>query len=88
MCHYSPEYLEKYPLDGQPVGYHFWPSWVRVRILYRDNYTCKGCAKRLPRNKLVVHHLKYTDKVVSKNLVTLCDPCHGKVHSGKLKLNV
>ena len=70
-------------VDGMPLGPHYWPHWVRIKILYRDHYTCKTCGKHLPSNKLVVHHLKYTAKAVSKNLVTLCNSCHMKKHSKK-----
>ena len=85
MSHHRLPYLEflNKSVDGLPVGRHYWPRWVRVRILHRDRYTCKTCGKRLPASKLVVHHLKYTDKVVSENLVTLCNSCHGKSHSKK-----
>lgn len=50
---------------------------ARLKI---DRYTCQMCGSR---HDLEVHHFTYRNKGcenVWKDLVTLCDECHRKVH--------
>lgn len=68
------------PIEGLPVGNHYWPSWVRERILRRDQYTCQLCHKHLPPTRLLVHHKEYCNFVNTKALITLCNRCHTKIN--------
>ena len=60
---------------------------VRAYILARDNYQCQSCKKK--NVKLQVHHIesRKTGGNAPNNLITLCEECHLKYHSGDLKLN-
>lgn len=61
------------------------------KILTRDNYTCAICGKHGDEHTLMhVHHLTYKNckngrawDCPDEDLVTLCEDCHAKVHSGK-----
>jgi hypothetical protein len=58
------------------------PNWrfLRVQILERDNYTCQHCGAT---DRLVVHHIELysiNKNNNPRNLITLCMPCHWKVH--------
>lgn len=60
------------------------------KILTRDNYTCAICGKHGNEHTLMhVHHLTYKNckdgkawNCPDEDLVTLCEDCHEKVHSG------
>lgn len=61
----------------------------RAYILYRDGYLCQEC-KKYGRNieANVVHHIKELDdhpelKLNNNNLVSVCKPCHNKIHPEK-----
>lgn len=63
------------------------PLWFKKRasILERDKHQCKLCGSK---DNLHVHHLKYVDgrhawEYPNKNLITLCQDCHEKVHADK-----
>jgi len=62
---------------------------LRMACLIRDNFTCQVCkAKNV---KLEAHHIIYRSKGgkdTIKNLITLCEKCHKKVHKGVIKLNI
>jgi len=58
----------------------------RVKILKRDEYMCREC-KRYGKTTeaTTVHHVKPIEErhdlgYSSKNLISLCKPCHGKMH--------
>lgn len=61
------------------------------KILTRDNYTCAICGKHGDEHTLMhVHHLTYKNcknhhawDCPDEDLVTLCEDCHAKVHSGE-----
>lgn len=61
------------------------------KILTRDNYTCAICGKHGDEHTLMhVHHLTYKNcknhhawDCPDEDLVTLCEDCHKKVHSGE-----
>jgi 5-methylcytosine-specific restriction endonuclease McrA len=60
---------------------------VRLRILHRDNLSCRGCGAFNCR--LSVHHKIYIEgkmpwEVPDKYLVSLCDICHTKAHENRL----
>lgn len=70
--------------DGGQKGFYN----VKLAILNRDNYTCQICGEKDTR--LEIHHIQYRSKGGSNrmdNLVTLCQECHGKIHSGELDFN-
>lgn len=60
---------------------------LRLATLMRDGYQCRCCRKK--NVPLQVHHLisrKHGGKNTLKNLITLCQPCHKKVHQGQITL--
>ena len=74
---------KEYQDGGQKDFYN-----VKSAILNRDNYTCQICGEKDTR--LEIHHIQYRSKGGSNrmdNLVTLCQECHGKIHSGELDFN-
>lgn len=69
------------------------PDPVRVKVLERDNYSCRTChwsrSRANPddkiRNLLELHHIEHHadgGKNEVENLVTLCNVCHDEVHRG------
>lgn len=61
----------------------------RAAILRRDKYFCQECKKygRM-REAKTVHHIKHADEYpelayVDNNLISLCNPCHNKMHPEK-----
>jgi len=60
---------------------------VRDYVLSRDSYTCQVCGDRADH----VHHLIPRSKGGTdrpKNLISLCESCHSKVHAGKISLQI
>ena len=60
---------------------------VRQYVLWRDGYTCQCCGEPTIKKKEVrlhVHHLesRKTGGNAPSNLITLCETCHKKYHSG------
>lgn len=57
---------------------------LKQYVLNRDGYLCQSCKKKTRQNtELHVHHIKFrsnggTD--TKNNLITLCKPCHDKLH--------
>lgn len=69
------------------VNYGF--ANTRAYVLDRDNYTCQYCKGKSKDSKLEVHHIIFRSQggsEESKNLITLCKTCHGKLHNGKVNL--
>lgn len=73
---------------------YYGPNWRYQRYLARerDDYTCKKCGiKELDYgHELSVHHIKpfvyfdnYEEANKLSNLLTVCEPCHRKIHSGE-----
>jgi 5-methylcytosine-specific restriction enzyme A len=66
-------------------------SVVRHNCFERDNYTCQHCGDKNRKGRggqvvLNAHHIKQYHKAPAlrlelSNLLTLCQPCHAKVHS-------
>ena len=58
---------------------------LRIRVLKRDEYTCKSCGLESLK-ELHVHHIRYIGDrpwdTPMKFLVTLCERCHKKHHRG------
>ena len=62
---------------------------LRLACLIRDDFQCKICKKKNLR--LEAHHIVSRDeggKDTIKNLATLCDKCHNKLHSGGVTLTL
>lgn len=60
-------------------------AWQQVRliVLERDGWRCRGCGEQAPRGELDVHHLiprSAGGEDVASNCVTLCDGCHAGRH--------
>ena len=80
----NPEITGKEYQEGDSKGFYN----VKQAVLSRDNYTCQNCGEKT--GKLEVHHILFRSKGGSNrmdNLVVLCQDCHKKIHTGKLKLN-
>ena len=73
--------------------YHAWNDFYfggnRIKVLERDNYSCQVCgAKKSDGTKIIVHHKDRTGWGKKKNeknnkmdnLISLCQPCHVKIH--------
>lgn len=62
---------------------------VKQYVLNRDNYTCQMCPKSRKKKEstpLHVHHIVFRSNGGSDqkdNLITLCHPCHDKLHKKK-----
>jgi hypothetical protein len=62
---------------------------LRLACLMRDGYSCQHCGKHKVR--LQAHHIIFKEqggKDTLTNLLTLCQPCHTKLHQGKIQLKV
>ena len=78
--------------DVSGVGYAEGPQKgyrnIREYILDRDSHTCQapGCEET---RHLEVHHIesRQTGGNAPGNLITLCDSCHDKYHTGELDLS-
>lgn len=57
-------------------------AWKRKRfvVLKRDNWKCVYCGERATQ----VHHKRYAKKNIGKEpikwLVSICKPCHDRIH--------
>ena len=57
-----------------------WLDKIYEAILKRDNYKCQICE----RKAILVHHIdKDNSNNDPKNLISLCQSCHGKLHSSR-----
>lgn len=72
--------------QGEQLG--FWN--VREYVLFRDGHTCQHCKGKSKDKVLNVHHIesRKTGGDAPNNLITLCETCHRKYHSGEIKLKV
>lgn len=56
-----------------------WDEYLREEIRKRDSYTCQECRKL---NVKIVHHIDWNkDNCDRANLITLCRPCHMRLHA-------
>lgn len=79
---------EKVKKWGYQKGFNYGYSSRREAVLHRDNYTCQCCGKKNCR--LEVHHIIFRSNGGSddeRNLTTLCEDCHKKVHRGIIILD-
>jgi len=61
---------------------------LRIATLMRDEYQCTYCGKK--NTRLQVHHIvprHQGGKDTIKNVTTLCQSCHEKLHQGKITIN-
>lgn len=76
-----PKRLRKPPRKNAHIDIDNWET-IRADILLRDGYSCRKC-KGI--DQLTVHHIDENRKNNDyQNLVTLCWPCHRKVHNRKI----
>lgn len=70
--------------QGEQLG--FWN--VREYVLFRDGHTCQHCKGKSKDKVLNVHHIesRKTGGNAPNNLITLCETCHRKYHSGEIEL--
>jgi 5-methylcytosine-specific restriction endonuclease McrA len=68
---------------GEMYGYQN----LKQYILDRDNYSCQCCKKDSKKNiELHIHHILFRSNGgadTKNNLITLCKPCHDKLHKKK-----
>lgn len=58
-----------------------WTETLRRSIRERDNYVCRLCLKPQGDIAHCVHHIDYMKQNNDpKNLITLCNECHGKTN--------
>jgi 5-methylcytosine-specific restriction endonuclease McrA len=58
---------------------------LRLEVLKRDHWRCQNCGSL---QNLQVHHQElrsHSGSDVEENLITLCDLCHSRMHSGSSK---
>lgn len=71
--------MRDYPADDE------WQE-MREAVLERDDYTCQGCGTDVERDA-PIHHivpLGCGGTNTYRNLITLCEKCHGKIHGGPI----
>jgi len=73
--------------SGGPTKYGGYSSEfltkIRYEVLNRDSHSCCMC---IVESDLIVHHIDHNKRNDSlSNLVTLCRPCHARVHVTKNK---
>jgi len=57
---------------------------LRQRVLWRDGWRCQFCGTM---SNLEVHHQEFrslSGQDTEQNLITLCKPCHSRVHEGRI----
>ena len=73
---------------GYQKGFDYGYSSRKDAVLHRDNHTCQCCGKKNVRFE--VHHIIFRSQGGTddeNNLITLCEDCHSKVHSGELTID-
>lgn len=82
----NPDIKGKEYQQGQMFGF----NEAKEFVLTRDNYQCKHKSCLNSCKKLHVHHVIYKSNGGSDrpdNLITLCEDCHSKLHSGLIDDN-
>jgi hypothetical protein len=72
--------------NGDQLG--FWN--IREYVLFRDGHICQHCKGKSKDKVLNVHHIesRKTGGDAPGNLVTLCETCHNRYHTGKIQLKL
>ena len=75
-------YKSERPHNNEPSPYTVdWTETLKRSIRERDHYQCQVCGKPQENRTLPIHHIDYNKKNCDpKNLITLCDGCHGKTN--------
>lgn len=63
---------------------------TKAYVLMRDKHTCQKCQGKSKVKRLEVHHIVFRRDGGSddqENLITLCEPCHEALHSGKFHIS-
>jgi hypothetical protein len=64
-------------------NYDFLRGRIQPAIKKRDGFRCRICNLETGEKKLTVHHVDQNTKNDSpENLLTICFPCHTKIHGG------
>lgn len=74
---------------GYQRGFNYGFSSRKEAVLNRDSYTCQICGAK--NTRLEVHHIVYRSKGGTDdedNLITLCESCHKKIHTGEIIVNL
>lgn len=89
----STDWIEQQPYDEflGSVEMRDYPDnaeWQEMRsaVLERDDYTCQGCGTDVEHDT-PIHHivpLGCGGTNTYRNLITLCETCHGKIHGGPI----
>lgn len=78
------QYLRKPRYTPEYNDYMLSDVWKakRNKVLIRDNYQCQLCKTKLTTFTAHVHHksYKYFGNEPLHHLITLCKPCHEKIH--------
>ena len=82
----NPDILGEDYQQGEQLGFYN----VREYVLFRDKHTCQHCNGKSRDPILNVHHIesRKTGGNSPDNLITLCETCNRKYHTGELKLKV
>ncbi len=70
---------------GYQKGKNYGYANTKAYVLARDGYQCQYCKAKKSGTKLEVHHIIFRSQGGSddeENLITLCEPCHTKLHAG------
>ena len=60
---------------------------TKRRVRERDNHTCQKCGLHQKEPLLIVHHLdKNRYNNIMSNLITVCNHCHGILHTGEKRI--
>lgn len=86
-------YYDKHKRDQEARRFYKSREWLECRefVLKRDHYLCQQCLKedRLTKADMVHHKEELKDSpeksLDMNNLISLCNRCHNKEHSGKPK---
>jgi len=72
--------------QGEQLGFYN----VREYVLFRDKHTCQHCGGKSKDPILNVHHIesRKTGGNSPDNLITLCETCHKKYHTGEIYLSI
>lgn len=66
------------------------PSWVRQKVLDRDNNQCVVCGTS-GENRLHLHHIVYRSQGgdhSEDNLATVCHSDHDRIHAGVISIQL
>lgn len=80
---------EPYKTFLSAVEFRDYPDdWTELRevVLERDDYTCQGCGNNVQKDA-PIHHivpLGCGGTNTLRNLITLCEQCHGRIHGGPI----